>query len=235
MGLVSVVKIGKAYSRHGDGLGVLSRAVRPVAVEVVLSRCGGDTGRGCLVSVCEPMGHRAAMRGRRRAESRGACAGVVGAAAVVGWRGRVSGTAEEECERVTTAIVRVPGRRGGGELGESRWAGGRWINSEAGLAGDVGARARPGVAGGGQQSPRAREASRSDTSERWTAPLAAASGEGGQLTLGCDCPWKHVVSLWYYGVRVVYLRLQGRSGRCQGASRGVERRVRVCCVRMVRR
>ena len=104
VGLVSVVKVAEAYSRHGDERGGLSRAIEVIASQFVLTDGCGDKGSGCRSRSRVPMGHRAAMRGRRRRR----CRGGLGATAeedwvVVGW----DGTAEVlfECASATTAIV----------------------------------------------------------------------------------------------------------------------------------
>ena len=65
VGLVSVVKVAEAYARHGDERGRLSRAIKQVAGQSELAdKCGDSDSRGgeCIR---EPMGYRAAMRGRR--------------------------------------------------------------------------------------------------------------------------------------------------------------------------
>lgn len=110
MGLVSVVKVAEAYARHGGELVGLSRAVRAVANQLVVWYGWGGSGCGC---VWESMGHRAAMRGRRRVGGgRGAWVGLIRATAVLGLgEVAVSETAEGGCERATTAIIKA--RRGG--------------------------------------------------------------------------------------------------------------------------
>jgi hypothetical protein len=101
---VVLVKVAEAYARHCDELGGLSRAIEVIASQFVLTDGCGDKGSGCRSRSRVPMGHRAAMRGRRRRR----CRGGLGATAeedwvVVGW----DGTAEElfECSSATTAIV----------------------------------------------------------------------------------------------------------------------------------
>ena len=119
VGLVSVVKVAEAYSRHGDERGGLSRAIRQVAGQSKLADgCGDGDSRGgeCVRG---PMGHRAAMRGRRRVF--GGCARVaVGVlrcwrAVVSRWSGVESCTADGESERATTGMV------WSGEASERGW------------------------------------------------------------------------------------------------------------------
>ena len=109
VGLVSVVKVAEAYSRHGDERGGLSRAIRRVAGQIKLADgCGDSDSRGgeCVRG---PMGHRAAMRGRRSVS--GGCAWVVVGvlrcwrAVMSRWSGGVSCTADVKSERATTGMV----------------------------------------------------------------------------------------------------------------------------------
>ena len=110
VGLVSVVKVAEAYSRHGDEREGLSRAIRQVAGQSELADGRGDSDSRIGECVRGPMGHRAAMRGRRRVFG-GGCAWVVTGelrcwrAVVSRWSGGVSCTADGECERATTGMI----------------------------------------------------------------------------------------------------------------------------------
>lgn len=85
VGLVSVVKVAEAYSRHGDERGGLSRAMRRVAGQSKLADGCGDSDSRVCGCIRGPMGHRAAMRGRRSVF--GGCAWVV-LSLVRCWRAR---------------------------------------------------------------------------------------------------------------------------------------------------
>lgn len=105
VGLVSVVKVAEAYSRHGDEREGLSRAIRRVAGPSELADGCGDSDSRIGECVRGPMGHRAAMRGRRRRRCRGGMGATAAAEEcwVVWWDDETGDWCEYSS--ATTAIV----------------------------------------------------------------------------------------------------------------------------------
>lgn len=123
VGLVSVVKVAEAYSRHGDERRGLSRAIRRVAGPSELADGCGDSDSRVCECVRVSMGYRAAMRGRRSVF--GGCAWVwmvelrCWRAVVSRWSGGVSCTADGDCERATTGMIWA--RESRDATSEQRW------------------------------------------------------------------------------------------------------------------
>lgn len=108
VGLVSVVKVAEAYARHGDELGRLSRAIALAAGRTELADGCGDSDSECVKRWSEPMGHRAAMRGRRSRVVEARAWAWAWATAEVREAVVLGETAEkDESERATTAIIKA--------------------------------------------------------------------------------------------------------------------------------
>lgn len=123
---MSVVKVAEAYARHGDEREMVSRAIQQIASKTKLADGCGDSDSRCMEGIREPMGYRAAMRGRRRVSRGCAWVGTLRCAswAVVVSVGGGDETAETGgCERATTGMInsrrtrrgeREASERGGG-------------------------------------------------------------------------------------------------------------------------